>query len=126
MIEEIYTPNSPTPGGHYAQAIKYENFLFVAGVLPIDPHSGDKQIGTIEEQTRLVLKNLDAVLTAGGSSREKVLKTNVYISDISYWAKVNEIYAEYFGHHTPARTVVPVKELHFGFSIELEAVAVTK
>ncbi len=126
MIEEIYTPNSPTPGGHYAQAIKYENFLFVSGILPINPQTGEKQNGTIEEQTHQVLRNLDAVLTAGGSSKDKVLKTNVYIADISYWAKVNEIYAAYFGHHTPARTVVPVKELHFGFEIELEAVAIIK
>ncbi|MCK5465623.1 MAG: RidA family protein, partial [Bacteroidales bacterium] len=77
----------------------------------------------IEEQTRMVLQNLSAILDASGSSLKEVLKVTVYISDISLWGKVNEVYAEVFGDHRPARAIVPTRDLHFGFKIEVDAVA---
>ncbi len=122
-MKSTYTENAPAPGGHYSQAIVHNGLVYVSGQLPIDPKTGEKQTGAIEEQTRLVLQNLSAILEASGSSLEQVLKVTVYISDISLWGKVNEVYAEIFGDHRPARAIVPTRDLHFGFKIEVDAVA---
>jgi 2-iminobutanoate/2-iminopropanoate deaminase len=122
-MKSTYTENAPIPGGHYSQAIVHNGLVYVSGQLPIDPKTGEKQTGSIEEQTRLVLQNLSAILDASGSSLEQVLKVTVYISDISLWGKVNEVYAEIFGDHRPARAMVPTRDLHFGFKIEVDAVA---
>ncbi|MHA2356824.1 MAG: RidA family protein, partial [Candidatus Thorarchaeota archaeon] len=73
---------------------------------------------------RAALKGLDQVLKAAGSSREKVLRTTAYITDVSLWGEVNEIYAEFFGDHKPARTVVPTTRLHYGCMIEIDAIAI--
>jgi 2-iminobutanoate/2-iminopropanoate deaminase len=97
--------------------------VFVAGQLPVDPATGEKKLGPIEEQTTQVLKNLAAILEAAGSGVSRVLKTTIYIADISLWDRVNRVYADFFGDHRPARAVVPTSELHFGFQIELEAIA---
>ena len=121
-MKSTYTENAPQPAGHYSQAMITGNLVFVSGQLPIHPDSGE--IGpSIEEQTRQVLDNLENILVNSGSSLAKVVKTTVYISDISLWGKVNEIYALRFGTHKPARAVVPTRELHFGCLIEIEAVA---
>jgi len=74
----------------------------------------------------MVLKNLAAILLASGSDLGHVLKTTIFIADISLWGEVNEVYARVFGEHRPARSVVPTKELHYGFLIELEAIAAVK
>jgi len=97
--------------------------VYVSGQLPIDPQTGDKRIGSIEEQTEQALRNLAAILRACGSSPALVVKTTVYISDISLWDRVNAVYARFFGEHRPARAVVPTRELHFGFQVEIEAIA---
>ncbi len=120
---QILTPNAPPPVGHYAQAIVHNDLVFVSGQLPIDPQTGDKQINSIEEQTEQVLKNVSEILLAAGSDLKHVLKTTVYISDIELWNRVNDVYARLFGDHHPARAVVPTKNLHFGFQIEIDAVA---
>jgi 2-iminobutanoate/2-iminopropanoate deaminase len=122
-MKSTYTENAPAPGGHYSQAIVHNGLVYVSGQLPIDPKTGEKQTGAIEEQTRLVFQNLSAILEASGSSLEQVLKVTVYISDISLWGKVNEVYAEIFGDHRPARAIVPTRDLHFGFKIEVDAIA---
>lgn len=80
-------------------------------------------MGSIEEQTERALRNVEAILEAAGSSLSQVLKTTVYISDIALWDRVNAVYARFFGNHRPARAVVPTRELHFGFQIEIEAIA---
>lgn len=118
----IQTDNAPFPGGHYSQAIVHNGLVYVSGQLPIDPKTGEKQTGSIEQQTRLVLQNLSSILEASGSNLKQVLKVHVYISDISLWGKVNEIYAEILGDHRPARVIVPTRDLHFGFKIEMDAV----
>ena len=118
----IQTDNAPFPGGHYSQAIVHHGLVYVSGQLPIDPKTGVKQTGSIEQQTRLVLQNLSSILEASGSNLKQVLKVQVYISDISLWGKVNEIYAEILGDHRPARVIVPTRDLHFGFKIEMDAV----
>ena len=121
---EILTPNAPKPAGHYSQAMVHGDTIYISGQLPIDPQTGEKRLGSIEEQTEQVLKNLTGILTAANSELNRVVKTTVYISDIRLWDRVNAVYSEFFGEHRPARAVVPTKELHFGFQIELEAIAV--
>jgi len=122
-MEFIKTSKAPAPAGHYSQAVIYNDLIFISGQLPINPETKEKITGTIEEQAHQTLKNVKAILEAAGSNLQNVLKTTVYISDISLWGPVNEIYAEYFGNHKPARAIVPTRELHHGFKIEVEAVA---
>lgn len=123
-MKVILTPNAPKPAGHYSQAIVHEKTVYISGQLPIDPQAGEKRLASIEEQTEQALKNVAAILQAAGSDINHVLKTTVYVSDITLWDRVNAIYAEFFGEHRPARAVVPTKSLHFGFQIEIEAIAV--
>ncbi|HUV58614.1 MAG TPA: Rid family detoxifying hydrolase [Desulfatiglandales bacterium] len=122
-MREIFSPNAPKPAGHYSQAVIHDNIIYVSGQLPIDPATGQKRLGSIEEQTEQVLKNLAEIIKAAGSDINKVIKTTVYISDIQLWDRVNEVYGKFFGEHRPARAVVPIKNLHFGFDIEIEAIA---
>ena len=122
-MREISTPNAPKPSGHYSQAIVHNNIVYVSGQLPIDPKTGEKRTGSIEEQTEQVLKNLSEILQAAGCNLNQVLKTTVYISDIQLWDRVNTVYSKFFGEHRPARAVVPTRNLHFGFQIEIEAIA---
>lgn len=119
----ITTPDSPVPAGHYSQGIVHNGLLYVSGMLAVDPRTGEKKLGTIEEQTRQCLENIEGVLRAAGTSRERVLKCTCYVSDIELWGRVNAVYAEFFGDHKPARAVVPTRELHFGFQVEIECVA---
>ncbi len=83
----------------------------------------NKKLGTVEEQTQRALANVAAILEAAGSCKENVLKTTVYIADIDLWGRVNKSYADFFGKHKPARAIVPTKKLHFGFLVEIEAIA---
>jgi 2-iminobutanoate/2-iminopropanoate deaminase len=122
-MKTINTDKAPLPAGHYSQAMVHNGLVYVSGQLPIDPETGEKQNGPIEGQTRLVLRNLSAILEASGSSLNRVLQVTVYISDIALCGKVNEVYAEIFGDHRPARAIVPTRDLHFGFKIEVAAVA---
>ena len=120
---EISTQNAPKPSGHYSQAIVHNNIVYISGQLPIDPKTGEKRIGSIEEQTEQALKNLSEILKAAGCNINQVIKTTVYISDIGLWDRVNAVYSRFFGEHRPARAVVPTRNLHFGFQIEIEAIA---
>ncbi len=122
--KSIETPNAPLPAGHYSQAMVWNNLIFVAGQLPLKPNK-EKVLGSIEEQTEQTLENVKAVVEAAGSDLNHVLKVTVYISDISLWDGVNKVYTKFFGEHKPARAIVPVKDLHYGFLIEIEAIAVT-
>jgi len=124
MMITVSTAEAPAPAGHYSQAIVHENTVYVSGQLPIDPRIGEKHVGSIEEQTEQALRNVAAILKAAGSDISRVIKTTVYVSDISLWDRVNAVYAEFFGEHRPARAVVPTRDLHFGFQVEIEAVAV--
>lgn len=120
---EISTPDAPVPAGHYSQAIVHSGMVYVSGQLPIDPQTGEKRIGSIEEQTEQALSNLAEILKAANSDLNQVVKTTVYVSDIKLWGRVNAVYAKFFGEHRPARAVVPTRELHFGFQVEIEAIA---
>ena len=120
---EIRTPNAPLPAGHYAQAIVHGGLVYVSGQLPIDPQTGERCSGSVEEQVEQALSNVAAILKAAGSHRGLVLKTTVYVPDISLWGRINAVYAAFFGDHRPARAVVPTRELHYGVLIELDAIA---
>ncbi|MGJ9458051.1 RidA family protein [Oceanobacillus sp. CF4.6] len=109
--------------GHYSAATQQGNFLFISGQLPVNPFTGERSRGGINAETKQVLSNLDNVLEAAGANREDIMKVTIYISDISLWDTVNTLYKEYFGDHKPARAVVPTNQLHYGFSVELEAIA---
>ena len=122
-MQKVHTTNAPAPAGHYTQGIVHGDLVFVSGQLPIDPATGEKKLGSVEEQTLQTLQNVNAVLEAAGSGRDLVLKTTVYVSDITLWSRVNAVYAEFFGDHKPARAVVPTRDLHYGFLVEIEAVA---
>jgi len=122
-MEPVVLDNALRPGGHYSLAMVHGGLVFVSGLLPIDPDTGAQVHGSVADETRQILSNLDMILTKAGSCRNRVLKATVYISDIAQWGEVNRVYAEFFGEHRPARAVVPVGTLHFGFQLELEAVA---
>jgi 2-iminobutanoate/2-iminopropanoate deaminase len=91
-----------------------------------DAETGERLIGSIEEQTEQALRNLAEILRAANSGIDQVLKTTVYVSDIQLWDRVNRVYAGFFGAHRPARAVVPTRDLHFGFQIEIEAIAAVR
>jgi 2-iminobutanoate/2-iminopropanoate deaminase len=123
-IIKVQTKEAPEPGGHYSQGIIANNMVFVAGMVPVVPGTGEKITGSIEEQTLQVLKNIKGVIVAAGSDLNKVVKVTVYVSDISLWDGVNKVYSSFFGNHKPARAIVPVKDLHYGFKLEMDAIAV--
>ncbi len=122
-MKTIFSENAPKPAGHYSQAIEHQGLIYISGQLPINPSSDEKQVGSIEGQTQQVLDNLEAILNAANSNKNQVLKVVVYISDISLWDSVNRVYADFFGNHKPVRSIVPTRELHFGFQIEIDAIA---
>ena len=122
-IQPILTAEAPVPGGHYSQAVVYNGLVFISGQLAIDPTTGQRLTGSIEEQTERCLKNIAAILEAAGSSLSRVLKMTIYVSDMEFWGPVNTIYARVMGEHRPARAVVPVKDLHYGFKIEIDVIA---
>ena len=124
-MQAIETRDAPTAAGHYSQAIVHDGLVFVAGQLPIDPKDKNRAVGSIEEQTERTLRNVEAILVAAGSGLDRVLQMTIYISDIELWGGVNAAYARVMGSHRPARAVVPVKDLHYGYQIEIQAIAAT-
>jgi 2-iminobutanoate/2-iminopropanoate deaminase len=123
-MKMIQTPSSAASKGHYSPAVVHGDLVYVSGVLPLDQAAGQTTpTGGVEDQTRLALKNLDAVLGLAGSDRSHVLKATVYVADIALWPAVNAVYAEFFGEAKPARTVVPTAGLHFGALVEIDAIA---
>lgn len=125
-IKKIETPNAPAPAGHYSQAIVHNGLVYVAGQVAIDPKTGEKRLESIEAQTEQALNNVREILRAAGSDLDRVLKMTVYITDISLWGQVNAVYARVMGDHRPARAVIPVRDLHYGFQIEIECIAAVR
>ncbi len=126
MAGEIQSAN-PTdmapPGGHYSHAVKANGFVFVSGQLPIAPDGRKLNDASFDLQARQVLDNVAAALTGAGSSIDKLVQVRVYVTDIAHWPTFNTLYAAWAGTARPARAVVPVPQLHYGFLIEIEAVA---
>jgi len=125
-IRTIQTEKAPAPGGHYSQAVVHNGLVFVAGQLSIEPRTLEKKLGSIEEQTEQALTNVSEILKASGSDLSLVLKMTIYVSDIGLWQRVNAVYARVMGDHRPARAVIPTKELHYGFLVEIDAIAATR
>ena len=128
MIEKeiIVTRSAPAAFGPYSQAVKARGLVFVSGQLPMDPSSGKMVKSGIEDETKLVLENLKAILEMAGSSLGEVVKTTVFIADMSDFAKMNAIYGQYFTKDFPARATVEVSVLAKGANIEIEAIAICK
>jgi 2-iminobutanoate/2-iminopropanoate deaminase len=127
MIKKILTDKAPAPIGPYSQAILVdEKFLYTAGQIPLDPSSGKLVEGDIKVQTRQVLKNLEAVLTAGGASLKTVVKTTVFLKDMNEFAAMNEVYGEFLGSVAPARSTVEVARLPRDVRVEIEMVAIVE
>ena len=125
-MKSITTTNAPAAAGHYSQGIVHNGVVYVAGQLPIVPGSIDHTVGTIEEQAEQVLKNVDAILLAGGSSLQHALQVTIYITDMELWGRLNVVYAKFLGNHKPTRAVVPVNDLHYGYQIEVVAIGAVK
>ena len=119
----VSTSAAPAARGHYSQALIHGGLVYVAGQLPIVPGEPDKRLASFDEQARRVIDNVLAILAAAGSGADLILKVTVYISDVAHWPAFNAIYAEKLGGHKPARTVVPVAALHYGYLVEMDAVA---
>ena len=120
----ISTPNAPEAIGPYSQAIRAGNLLFLAGQIAIDPKTKDLKKGTIEEETKLVLENLQAVLAAEGLGMEHIVSTTVFLKDLNEFGKMNEVYATYFKSAPPARATVEVARLPRDVKVEIAAIAV--
>jgi reactive intermediate/imine deaminase len=108
---------------HYSPSVRWQDLLFISGQLPLRPGENRLPEGDFGAQTRQALQNLLSALQAAGSSREHVLKVTAYIVGVERWGEFNSIYAEIFGPVRPARSVVPVTQLHFGCLLEVEAIA---
>lgn len=125
-MQKIQPENQPEPKGHYSPGIEHNGLVYVSGQLPMSLETREPFTGDIGEQTELALRNVEAILNAAGSDLSQVLQFTIYVSDIELWGKVNEAYARVMGEHWPARAIVPVKDLHFGTKIEIQAIAAVK
>lgn len=119
----VSTDRAPGAIGPYSQAMAVDGWVFCSGQIPLDPASGELVSGDIGSQTDQVLKNLKAVLEAAGGSLQNVVKTTVFLADMSDFAGMNEVYAKHFGEHRPARAAVAVRTLPKNVDVEIEAIA---
>ncbi len=122
-LKSIATPDAPAAIGPYSQAVQVGDMLWCSGQIGLDPQSGEFVEGGVKAQTRQVLRNLEAVLTAGGSSMSAVVRTTVFLQDLADFAEVNALYAEAFGAHKPARACVQAAALPKGALVEIDCVA---
>lgn len=121
--EFVRTKEAPAPIGPYNQAVKAGGFVFTSGQICIDPASNELISGDIREQTRRVLKNLSALLNASGSQLDRVVKTTVYLKNMSDFAAMNEVYAEFLNESAPARSTVEVARLPKDVLVEIDCIA---
>jgi 2-iminobutanoate/2-iminopropanoate deaminase len=124
MVKQIIsTDAAPKAIGPYSQAIRTGIFIFISGQLPIDPSTGEIN-GEIKSQTRQVLDNIGAILKAAGATYKDVVKATVFLTDISGFSAMNEVYQQYFQHEPPARSTVEISRLAKGALVEIEVVAI--
>ena len=122
-IETVY---STRDGGHYVPAMEHNGVLYISGQLSINPETGKIPEGGIKAEAKQALENLHYVLKTAGLEKEDVIMCRVYVPDVKYWPELNQVYAEFFGGHKPARVVVPSNNLYAGCLVEIEAVAAAK
>jgi reactive intermediate/imine deaminase len=118
-----FIDNKKPSQAHYSAAVIHNGLVYVSGQLSVDPATGKVPEGGVAVETRQALSNLEAVLTTAGAKKTDVLQCRVYTPDVELWGEINAVYAEFFGSHKPARSVVPTTKLHYGCLIEIEAVA---
>ena len=121
--EAVSNPDAPKAIGPYSQAIKANGFVFVSGQVAFDPATGNLITGGIQEQTEQVMKNLSAILQAAGSGWDKVVKTSVFLKNMSEFAQMNEVYGKYIKGTPPARSTVEVARLPRDVSVEIDVIA---
>ncbi len=122
-IERIVSSHASPAKGPYSHAVKAGGFVFVSGMGPADPKTGEVRLGEIEAQVRLTLNNVRAVLEDAGASLQTVVKTTVYLRNMDDFARMNAVYAEYFGDAKPARTTIQAGRLPMDIGIEIDAIA---
>ncbi|MDD3840576.1 MAG: RidA family protein [Clostridia bacterium] len=120
----INTKKAPSAIGPYSQGVKVGNFIFTSGQIPIDPATGELVEGDIQEQTKRSLQNVKEILEAAGATLGDVIKVTVFISDMNDFAKINQVYGEFFGSNKPARSCVEVARLPKDVGVEIETIAV--
>ena len=125
-IERIATGDAPPPAGHYSQGTVWDGLIFVSGQLATRADGTRLHDRSFAEQARQALANVLAIAASGGAGPENFLKVTVYVVGIAHWPEFNAIFAEMFGEARPARAIVPVPELHHGFLVEVEGVAVRR
>ena len=125
-ITAVTTSHAPGAAGHYSQGIGHAGVVYVSGQLPLDPASGSIVDGGIEAQAERTLRNVEAVLLAGGAGLDTLLNVTIYITDRALWPAVNQVYARILGDHRPARAVIPVPELRPGCLIEIQAIGAVR
>ncbi|WP_415374629.1 Rid family detoxifying hydrolase [Patiriisocius sp. Uisw_017] len=124
MKKIIHTPNAPAPIGPYNQAVLYGNMLYTSGQIAIDPKTGNLEIDDIKSETRLVMENMKAVLSAADMSFEHVIKSSIFVSDMHNFAAINEVYGSYFNEeNAPARETVEVANLPKFVNVEISMIA---
>lgn len=119
----VFAPNGPPAQGPYSHAVAVGGLLFVSGQGPVAPDGSGLRKGTIQQEARLALSNLKAILDDAGSGLEHVVKVNVYLADMDHFAEFNEVYKEFFTSNYPARTCIQAGRLPFDIQVEIEAVA---
>jgi 2-iminobutanoate/2-iminopropanoate deaminase len=122
--ETIKTDKAPEAIGPYSQAIKYQGFVFVSGQIPLEPATGELLQGGVAQQTRLVLENICEILKEARVALTDVVKTTVYLKDMTSFQEMNAVYEEFFQIDPPARATVEVSNLPKGADIEIELIAV--
>ena len=119
----IRTDNAPRAIGPYSQGIIANGFLFTAGQIPLDPKTMEMVEGGIEEQTKRVLKNLEAILKSAGADKKNVIKTTVFLKDLNDFQEMNKVYEVFFENHKPARSTLQVAKLPKDALVEIECIA---
>src|SRR3989338_5746806 len=122
--EEVRTAMAPRAIGPYSQAVKADRYLFVSGQIPVEPNTGDLVTGSVEAETRQVLTNIQMILEAAGFGLKDVVKTTVYMKDLSAFAGMNGVYGEFFAPPYPARATGGVGGFPKGVRVEIDAIAV--
>ncbi|MEP3389126.1 MAG: RidA family protein [Reichenbachiella sp.] len=123
MKQIINSSKAPAPIGPYSQAVKAGSTLYISGQIPIDQASGNLVSGSIEEETKQVMKNLSYILEEAGLTFNDVLKCSIFVSDMGTFTQVNSVYGEYFGDNPPARETVEVSGLPKGVNVEISCIA---
>lgn len=119
----VNTSKAPAPIGPYSQAVQAGNLLFISGQVAINPATGNVEASDIPAETHLVMKNLQAILQEAGAGFDSVVKTTIFLSDMSLFAQVNEVYGKYFSSSFPARETVAVKGLPKNVNVEISMIA---